>query len=138
MYGKTNMQKHSVKVMRAKALRRNMPECEAILWKKIQNSKLGAKFSRQRLIGNYYVDFICFEKKLIIELDGEQHGTEAAIKYDNKRTDFIKSQGYVLIRISNGDIKRSLNAVLNSLRLVLNGKAQAQELFVEKWSDVQS
>ena len=122
---------HPKEIIRAKQLRKIMPEVERILWSQIQNDKLGFTFRRQQPIGPYYVDFICFDKKLVIELDGGQHAD--AIDYDNKRTDFIKGQGWTLIRIPNGEVKRNLNAVLYSLRLVLNDKAKATDLFKEKY-----
>jgi very-short-patch-repair endonuclease len=120
-------------IARAKLLRKNMPEAEVILWSRIRNNKLGVKFRRQQPIGIYYVDFICHERKIAIELDGDQHGTEQAINYDNKRTDFIKSQGYDLIRIPNGYIKHDLGAVVSSLVLVLNKEAKAKDFFCERY-----
>jgi very-short-patch-repair endonuclease len=70
---------------------------------------------------------------LIIELDGDQHGTDKALDYDNKRTDFITAQGYKLIRIPNGYIYKELNAVLYNLQLILQGKIDANEFFKNKY-----
>ncbi len=99
------MKKSEFTINRAKYLRKNMPDAEKKFWRAVNYEKLGVKFSRQRPIGPYFVDFICFDRKLIVELDGVQHGTNSAIKYDNNRTDFIKSQGYRIIRIPNDYFK---------------------------------
>ncbi|MCL1902375.1 MAG: DUF559 domain-containing protein [Alphaproteobacteria bacterium] len=124
---------HPKNIVRAKELRRNMPEAERILWSRIQKNKLGFQFRRQHPIGKYYADFVCIEKRLVIELDGHQHGNDDAMKYDNERTDFIKSQGWQVIRIPNGHIKNKLNEILYSLQLVLNGMDDAKDLFWEKY-----
>ena len=70
---------------------------------------------------------------MIIELDGDQHADIDAIEYDNRRTDYIKSQGFALIRIPNDYIRRDLDSVLYSLRLVLDGVVKPEEIFVEKY-----
>lgn len=124
---------HPKSIIRAKQLRKNMSEPEVIFWAAIQKNKLGHQFRRQHSIGKYYADFVCIKKKLVIELDGFQHMTDTAIKYDNDRTDFIKSNGWTVIRISNGEIRCELDAVLESLELVLNGAARASEMFPEKY-----
>jgi len=125
--------KHPENIVRAKQLRKNMSEPEIIFWSQIQNSKLGFQFRRQYPIGPYYADFVCIEKHLVVELDGYHHGTDEAIKYDNRRTDFIKSQGWKIIRIPNGKIRRELNGVLHELLKVLRGEAKPNDRFEEKY-----
>ena len=120
-------------INRAKELRKNMTPEERKLWYAINYGKLGVKFRRQQPIGPYYVDFICQELKLVIELDGEQHVTDEALKYDNKRTDFIQSQGYKLIRISNGYIRKELNSVIEHLKLIVYGEIDANQYFKSKY-----
>ncbi|MDF1665550.1 MAG: DUF559 domain-containing protein, partial [Planctomycetota bacterium] len=61
----------------AKKLRKEQSMVEAALWKRLRNRQLGVKFRRQQPLGPYVVDFVCFEKKLILELDGEQHEDQA-------------------------------------------------------------
>ena len=112
------MTQHPDSVLRAKELRKNASEPEQIFWRAIRNNKLGFQFRRQHKIGKYYADFVCIEKRLVVELDGEQHGTNEAIKYDNERTEFIKSHAWNLIRIPNGYIRKDLENVIFCLKAI--------------------
>lgn len=91
-------------------LRKNPTEAEQRLWRHIRNRQLlGCKFRRQAPIGNYIVDFVCFEKKLIIELDGGQHKEQR--HYDQARSEWLNSQGFEVIRFWNNDIFKNLEGV---------------------------
>ena len=99
---------------KAKELRANQTNAEGLLWHYLQNKQLGGyKFRRQQPIENYIVDFVCLERKLIIELDGSQHGEEEAIKYDQKRTDFLQAAGFRVLRFWNDEVFVRLNDVLD-------------------------
>ena len=75
----------------------------------VRNRQLrGYKFRFQATIGPYVVDFFCAEKRLIVELDGGQHGPEA----DRRRTLFLEREGYVLERFWNNDVVENLAGVL--------------------------
>ncbi|NLQ19063.1 endonuclease domain-containing protein [Marinomonas sp. M1K-6] len=93
-------------------LRNNLTEPEKILWQRIRSKQLGVKFRRQHGIGKYIVDFYCPEKKLVIELDGDSHYNHDTQAYDRKRDDFMRSQGLQVIRFTNQDIMKKLDAVL--------------------------
>lgn len=127
------MIQHSQKIIRAKELRNNMPDAEKLLWWALNYNKLGVKFRRQRPIGPYYVDFICLEHKLILELDGEQHSDDKAVMYDNRRTDYLKSLGYKLIRIPNDYIYKNLPGVVSHLQLIIDGQIDAHQWFGDKY-----
>src|SRR5436305_6820250 len=87
---------------RARSLRRNKTSAEAMLWQALRNRALYAhKFVRQEPVGPYFADFCCRERKLIIELDGATHSTEAERARDAKRTRFFESQNYRVIRFIN-------------------------------------
>lgn len=117
----------------AKCLRKNMTYAERLFWYNINNNQLGVKFRRQQPIGPYIVDFVCHSIKLVIELDGDQHAGN--IEYDNRRTKFIESQGYKLIRIPNAYITRKfLPEVINTLYRCINEKLDFYEFFVSKYS----
>ena len=103
-----------------KALRKNMTPCEGILWSKLRRGVLGVKFRRQHSIGKYIADFYCAEKKLVIELDGSQHGEQ--VEYDTRRTHYFESLGIRVYRIWNGEIKTNLSGVLIAIQLILEGK----------------
>ena len=95
-----------------KELRRNMTPSERQLWKVLSGKKLGYKFRRQQAIGGYIVDFVCMEKKLVIELDGGQHA-ECKAGHDQQRTGFLKQNGYTVLRFWNNEIAESLEGVVD-------------------------
>ena len=104
------------KYIKAKLLRKNSTSHEKIIWNIIRNRKLnGLKFVRQYPIGAYIVDFACREKKLVIELDGGQHNESENISYDEKRTAFLESQGYKVIRFWNNEIDKNLEGVYEKI-----------------------
>lgn len=69
------------------------------------------KFKRQYKIGNYIVDFICLDKKLIVELDGWQHKEENQERYDQERTNFLEDSGFNVVRFWNNDVNNNLLGV---------------------------
>ena len=98
----------------AKAMRSNQTDAENILWQNLRGSRLsGIKFKRQVPIGKYIVDFLCAEKKLIIELDGSQHIEN--IEYDDIRTMYLSNNGYTVIRFFNNDVLKNTETVLNEI-----------------------
>ena len=87
-----------------------MTDAEKHLWRHLRQRQLnGCKFRRQQPIGNYIVDFVCFEQRLIIELDGSQHAEQ--IDYDTKRDARLKSQGYRILRFWNNQVLQETEAV---------------------------
>ena len=95
---------------RAKQLRRAQTEAERLLWHKLRARQFaGFKFRRQVPIGHYIVDFISFEKRLIVELDGGQH--QEKTEYDAQRTNWLESQGFRVIRFWNGQVFTEMEAV---------------------------
>ena len=104
----------------ARKLRKNSTDEERMLWKLLRNRQLnGLKFKRQFPIGDYIVDFVCEEIKLVIELDGGQHNEPKNIMEDNIRTKYIVSKGYKVFRFWNNEIRNNLQGVYeNLLRLV--------------------
>ena len=83
---------------------------EGLLWYKFLK-KYPAKIMRQRIVGNYIVDFYCSKSKLIIELDGSQHFEENNAEYDKIRTDYFNSLGLKVIRFTNYEIKYNFDSV---------------------------
>lgn len=95
----------------ARKLRKNSTDAEHCLWQSLRNRQLlNHKFRRQYVIGNYIVDFICLDKKLIIELDGSQHMDNEI--YDQKRTEYIEKHGFRVIRFCNDEVLIEIDAVL--------------------------
>jgi len=86
-------------------LRKQMTAAEVALWIMIKNKQLvGERFRRQFSIGHYILDFYCPKYKLCIELDGAGHFTEEGQEYDNKRTNYLKSVGVLVIRFENFEV----------------------------------
>jgi very-short-patch-repair endonuclease len=87
----------------ARQLRKNMTDAEQRLWSELRYRQLGGwKFRRQAPIGSYIADFVCFERKLIIELDGGQHAERA--EYDERRSEWLASQGFRVLRFWNHQV----------------------------------
>jgi very-short-patch-repair endonuclease len=89
-------------------LRNNMTDAEKKLWYVLRMKNLGVKFRRQGLIGKYIVDFVCYERKLIIEADGGQHNESQS---DKTRDKWLESQGFKVLRFWNNDIFENLDGV---------------------------
>ena len=105
---------------RARSLRRNQTEAERKLWGYLRNSSLNShKFARQTPIGPYIADFLCFDKKLIIEVDGATHGDPHEIIYDAKRTEYLEHCGYRVFRCYNADVFENLTGVLDGILIRL-------------------
>ncbi len=88
----------------AKELRKNMTPEEKHLWYDLLRT-YPVKFSRQKVIGNYIVDFYCAKANLVIELDGSHHGLEKEEEKDEKRTEYLESLGLEVVRIPNYEIR---------------------------------
>lgn len=106
---------------RTRNLRKNQTPQEIILWSRLRANRFhNLKFRRQYPLGKYIIDFVCLEKKLIIELDGWQHKEENQERYDNIRTEFLESCGFKVLRFWNNDINNNLNGVFLKIEEYLN------------------
>jgi len=98
-------------------MRKESTKEEIILWSKLRKEQLVYQFRRQFVIDNkYIVDFICLEKRLVIELDGSQHCDS---KEDKERDRYLQSQGFIVLRIWNNEIKENLEGCLEKIRNLL-------------------
>ncbi len=101
-------------IARARTLRRQMTAAERTLWHLLRHHRLdGCKFRRQVPIGRYIADFVCHEAKLIIEVDGGQHARQP--DQELRRTDFLASQGFRILRFWNTDILSNPQGVLMTI-----------------------
>jgi len=102
-------------------LRRQGTHSERVLWQKLRNKQLtGVKFRRQQPIGKYIVDFVSFDKKVIIEIDGGQHNEDRIVGQDEIRTAWLNSQGFRVIRFWNNEVLDNLEGVLFQIQAVLD------------------
>jgi very-short-patch-repair endonuclease len=101
---------HEIRI-RARQLRKNLPDAERLLWRRLRLWQVdGFKFRRQQPLGNYIVDFVCLEKRLIIEVDGGQHAEDA--NCDADRDTWLRNQGFVSLRFWNNDVLKNIDGVL--------------------------
>jgi very-short-patch-repair endonuclease len=100
----------------AKRLRQDMTDAERAIWFAVRDRRLeGFKFKRQWTLGPFIVDFCCWERRLIVELDGGQHTEEG----DRKRTEWLERKGYRVIRFWNNDVLTNLDGVLEAIVIAL-------------------
>jgi very-short-patch-repair endonuclease len=107
----------------ARALRRNMTSAEALLWRMLRNRGLdGLKFRRQVPIGRYVADFLCEDYKLIVELDGAPHDRPHQKAHDDARDIWLRSEGYLVLRIANDAVIGGGDLPLDLIRSALRGR----------------
>ena len=106
-----------------KRMRQDMPDAEFRLWCEIRNRGLGGlRFRRQQPIGPYIADFFCAEKKLIVEIDGEQHAFEPNRISDRRRTEWLRAQGYTVIRFWTNEVMHELDGVCEAILAASRGE----------------
>jgi len=99
---------------KAKRLRKKLTETEKYLWNYLRNKQIDRfKFRRQQPIGKYIVDFINFEKKLVIEVDGGQHSIYK--KKDVIRDKYLKKEGYKVLRFWDNEVLNNIEGVLEMI-----------------------
>jgi very-short-patch-repair endonuclease len=103
---------------RARNLRKSSTDAEKHLWYYLRAKRFGCKFKRQFPIKYFIVDFVCLEKKLIIELDGGQHFNHQA--YDNQRTTALNQLGFQVLRFWNHDVFMNTKGVLEVIYQALS------------------
>lgn len=104
-------------VLRARTMRHGGTDAEGRLWQALRARQLqGAKFRRQVPLGDYVADFLCFEARLIVEVDGGQHSLER----DGARTAWLESQGFRVVRFWNNEVLGNLEGVLRMIAAELD------------------
>ena len=110
----------ATKVEFARTLRRGMTDAEQRLWKHLRLRNInGFKFRRQHDIGQFIVDFVCIEKRLVVEIDGGQHADAEA--YDSARTQYLEGEGFQVLRFWNNEVLEKTNDVLEVIWKALHG-----------------
>ena len=107
--------------LRARRLRRKLTDAERRLWSILRDRRLEEfKFRRQQPLGRYIVDFVCFERRLVIEVDGSQH--QEQVGYDEERTRWLNAQDFEVLRIWNNEILAAPDSVSEGILLKLKGR----------------
>lgn len=100
----------------ARKLRNNLTKSEIKLWKELQNKQVyGYKFSRQKPIGNFIVDFYCNKLNLIIELDGYTHNFEEVLEKDEKKQEYLENLGLYVLRFDDEEVLKDIHNVLREI-----------------------
>ncbi len=98
-------------VKRARQLRSKSTDAERALWRKLRSRELSdVKFRRQVPIGPYYADFVAFEHRLIVEVDGGQHADDGP-----ERTRYLESEGFRIVRFWNNDVLNNMDGVMRTI-----------------------
>ncbi len=107
---------------RARTMRIDPTAPEAVLWQVLRDRRMeGVKFRRQVPLKGYIVDFVCFEARLIIEVDGGQHAGSAA---DAVRDAVFRAEGFRVLRFWNDEVTQNLNAVCLAIRVELRNTGE--------------
>ena len=97
-------------------LRSKQSLAEEKLWDGLRSRQLGGfKFVRQMPIDEFFADFACRERKLIVEVDGATHGSDGEVAADARRTEALEGSGFRVFRVTNEDVFRNLDGVLDSI-----------------------
>jgi len=117
------MKLRSLKIMRARQPRKSSTEAEKTLWQDLRSRQLfGHRFKRQHPIGNYFVDFVCLESNLVVELDGGQRLESS--EYDAARAAYLEDRGFSIGRPWNNQVSNEMDGVKESILLALNPVAK--------------
>jgi leucyl-tRNA synthetase len=124
LQNETGVPKYSVRIPvqyeLAKEMRKGHTEAEDILWQQLRNNQLGEKFRRQHPVDAYIVDFICLQKRLIVEADGGYHENEEQKTYDAERTKVLDEIGFTIIRFTNEEVIKNTKAVIKKIKTAIN------------------
>ena len=120
---KLHLNSNNESFKKAKDLRKDQTIAESILWSFIRNKGCnGLKFRRQHPILSFIADFYCYEKKLVVEVDGSVHDTSEAKERDEARTHELENVGITVLRFSNEEILTKIDEVLSEI------SAKAEEI----------
>lgn len=101
----------------SRKLRRDQTEAEKIFWSKVRAKRFyNLKFRRQESVAGYIVDFVCIERRLIVEIDGGQHNKQV----DDDKESALKNAGFVVKRYWNNEVLRNMEGILEDLKIYLD------------------
>lgn len=119
----------------AKENRRQQTEAEAIMWQHLRNRNIeDQKFRRQHPIAGYIPDFVCLDKKIVVEVDGPYHDEAAQKKFDLMREQWLSESGFVMVRVTNGEVLSNIEDVLEKIKQVIKERTQVDEPATEALS----
>lgn len=99
---------------KARVLRKNQTDAESLLWYHLRDRHLsGHKFRRQHPMGVFIADFVCIERRIVVEVDGGQHALQG--EEDKRRSAYLKSKGYRVVRFWDNEVLKDTQAVLEAI-----------------------
>ena len=104
----------------SREMRNNPTDAERAAWSVLSDNNLGYKFRRQHIIGDYIVDFVCLEKMLVIEIDGEYHNEWEQQINDEERTAWLNKRGFNVIRFTNAEVIADPTLFAQKVKSALN------------------
>lgn len=105
-------------IAKARILRGQLTDAERALWRRLRRRQLhGHKFRRQHPRGSYILDFVCLEKKLVVEVDGGQHALQT--EHDSIRDEWLQRGGFRVLRFWNTQVLKEMDAVLEEISRAL-------------------
>jgi very-short-patch-repair endonuclease len=112
---------------RARNLRKRMSDGERKLWQALRARQMdGLRFRRQHPLGVYIIDFVCPEKRLIVEVDGGHHTAEAQMAHDQRRDRWLAAERYRVMRVPNIEVFSNIAGVLDTIWAVLQEMPSAR------------
>jgi very-short-patch-repair endonuclease len=104
-----------------------MTEPEVILWSRLKAMRAeGFRFRRQAPFRGYFLDFVCFERRLVVEVDGGSHGEEGQAAHDRIRDAVLEREGFRVLRVWNPEVRRNLSGVMYSILRALEAAAPSR------------
>lgn len=116
----SNPDLYSILKEHAKENRKNPTFAEKVLWEHLRNNALGCKFRQQHPILDFIADFICLDKHLIIEVDGEYHNDEEQLLEDEQRSNRLYRKGYYVLRFTNDEVINHAEEVVERIKEILS------------------
>ena len=105
------------------------PKLKQFFWRELRRLEIeGTHFRRQVVLGPYIADFACLSRRLVIEVDGSQHGTEQGLASDAIRTRWLEAEGYRLLRFWNSDVMSSTDSVMDAIYDALTSEPDTRRI----------
>jgi very-short-patch-repair endonuclease len=115
-------------IRRARELRRNMSKPEVIVWSRLRRLReRGFHIRRQAPFRGYFLDFVCYPRRLAIEVDGRQHGDDIQAEHDVVRDRILERHGFRVLRLPAQEVMRDLDRVMDRIVLALEAQACTKE-----------
>ena len=115
-------------IQRARAMRTNMSKPEGILWPQLKRLReRGYRFRRQAPFRGYFLDFVCFTRRLVIEVDGAHHAEDRQADHDLVRDKILGREGFLVLRIPARDVFHNLDGVVRLVEATLAARPSTRE-----------